>query len=389
MFDDPHLKGLPPEIFGDPDPESDTNKEKDDTEYCPLEAAVIDWGALVNVPLPERRFAWNPWLPASKVAILNAAGAVGKSLLALQIGVAYALGERLFGGETEGRPVLAVMGEDDLDETRRRISDICRKIGKRPHQIDGLHIIPDFGEPDMTLVRIDGRTGEIVPTKMGDRLVRLIEKKRPGLVILDNAAIMFAINENDRTEVTRCIGFLRSICHKYNTTILVICHNNKAGDFSGSTAWPNASRCRLSMTRNAIEGTTTLCRVKANYADNGEVTLKWEEGVFRCLDFESMSEVERIEAHAKLKEHCEIFLRALDKRNAQGRAMSEKSRAQNYAPREIVADDLNENATERELAAAMRALFNDGQIVAGMAVGKNKSRQTTYGIGRFDGAGDE
>jgi hypothetical protein len=69
---------------------------------------------------------------------------------------------------------------------------------------------------------------------------------------------------------------------------VLIGHNNRGGDFSGSTAWENRARSRIHMKRDRNEEgaeTIRLARPKANYADREEgVALEWHHGAYRCTD---------------------------------------------------------------------------------------------------------
>jgi hypothetical protein len=59
-----------------------------------------------------------------------------------------------------------------------------------------------------------------------------------------------------------------------------------------------------------------------------------------------------------------VFLAALDAATEQRRAVSDAPQARNYAPRFFVENDLAGDFIDKELAKAMRALFNDGGIIA-------------------------
>jgi RecA-family ATPase len=348
-----------------------------------LKAAAMDWQALAGRRPPRRRFAWNPWLPAVKVAVLNGSGAVGKTLLAQQLATAYALGRPLFGGETEGGPVLVIAAEDDHDECWQRQLDICARFGiDDPSKIDGLMIIPDFGAADMTLARIDP-TGKIMTTVVFEALRQTIAEHRPGLTVLDNAAILFAINECDRMQVTRCIGLLRSLCHEFETSILLLAHNNKTGDFSGSTAWENAVRSRLSMARNQDDPTiVTLRRPKANYAGTGETTMRWCQGSFRSVDEEVMTEGERLDALIERRAHADVFLAALDALTARYRNLSSRKNAANYAPKVMIECRLSKGLNQRQLEDAMELLLDEQRVEPDVRLWKGDNRHAKFGLAR-------
>ena len=90
-----------------------------------------------------------------------------------------------------------------------------------------------------------------------------------GLVMLDNSAKLFAVREGDRIGVTRCVGLLNAICEDFDTTAVLVAHDNKSGDYSGSTAWENCCRSRLHLTRDDDDGAIIMAMPKANYSATG------------------------------------------------------------------------------------------------------------------------
>ena len=330
---------------------------------------------------PPRRFAWEPWIPAGTVTLLHGFGGVGKSLLDQQIATAYALGVPLFGGATEGRSALVVAGEDSHDELWRRQIDICHRYGcKLSDLADKLHLLP-APHLDLTLAEAS-ENGSVTPTDNLDILKRQIEAQQAGLVVLDNSAKLFAIKEADRIAVTRCLNLLQGICHECGTSILLVAHNNKLGDFSGSTAWENACRSRLSLTRDEDAETLTLARPKANYAALGEVKIQWDNGSFRCDDEAGMSFAERLDAEQEKRRHATIFLNAIDVLTTQRRTISHNKRATNYAPKAITDANLASGLTANQLADAMELLFAENRIVGDAKVYERQNRSWASGIVR-------
>jgi RecA-family ATPase len=99
--------------------------------------------------------------------------------------------------------------------------------------------------------------------------------------------------------------FIKSVCAKLVReakeqgtvlTVLILAHPSQSGKasgegFSGSTAWNNAVRARLYLTRPDREGSTpdqrVLSKAKSNYSQTGggdEINLIWDRGVFRVLE---------------------------------------------------------------------------------------------------------
>jgi RecA-family ATPase len=350
-----------------------------------IDKATIDWDALADKgDPPPREFAWRPRIPRRRTTLFHGFGGVGKTLLAQQIGTAYSFGIELFGGATEAKRAMFVAGEDDHDEVWRRSVDICRRLSISLRDLAGKFHVIAVPHLDITLAEAD-QSGAVVVTKTLDVLRERIERFKPGLVILDNSAKLFAIKEGDRIGITRAVGHLDAICHDFDTTCLLIAHDNKAGDISGSTAWENACRSRLHLVRNDEDGSLELQMPKANYAAVGSnLTLRWDNWSFRAEDPALMTPGERLEADMKARANAQAFLDRLDKLTAQGRTVSHSPQAQNYAPK-VMAN--RSGAGRREIEAAMALLFEEGRIKANMPVGRRANRTPILGIGRVDGEG--
>jgi RecA-family ATPase len=351
-----------------------------------LDAAALDFRALADKEPPPRTFAWNPWIPARRTTLLHGFGGVGKSLLLQQILTAYALQMDLFGGATQGRPArpaLLLAGEDDHDEVWRRAIDICRRLGASLADLPGKVDILAVPHLDITLAAAN-EVGAVTPAPMLDVLRARIERTKPGLIGLDNSAKLFAIKEGDRIGITRAIGLLDAVCHDFDATIVLAAHDNKGGDFSGSTAWENACRSRLHLTSDSETGTTILEMPKANYAATGRLVLRWDAWSFRAEDPTLMTQGERLDADMKTRRNAQTFLAYLDKLTAQGRTVSHSPQAKNYAPKIMANGGAGPSA--RELAAAMELLFDEERIKAHQPVLKSTDRHYRLGIVRCGSA---
>ena len=64
------------------------------------------------------------------------------------------------------------------------------------------------------------------------------------LVVIDSLAASYASNENERGSVHEFLRSWDEWGRARDCATLFIAHTNKAGDFSGSTAWHNAVRTR-------------------------------------------------------------------------------------------------------------------------------------------------
>jgi RecA-family ATPase len=114
----------------------------------------------------------------------------------------------------------------------------------------------------------------------------------PGLVLLciDNAALVYAGEENDRTEVTQFMAALNGLASRLGIGIVLSTHKSKSTDgsplraASGSTAWINAARHVLDLQPESSGQGPCLTVIKSNCTKPGEkIPLVWINGVLTLL----------------------------------------------------------------------------------------------------------
>jgi RecA-family ATPase len=219
------------------------------------------------------------------------------------------------------------------------------------------------------LLATPNRNGLIKPTQLFAQLNAAACKVHPRLIVLDNSADVFGGNENDRAQVRQFIGILRGLAIAADTGVLLTSHPSLTGinsgtGLSGSTAWNASVRSRLWMRRATTdkdEEPDPELRVievmKSNYGPIGEtITVRWKDGVF--VPVATMGTLDRLAAE---KAADDLFLKLLDRFRDQGRNVSEKPAANNYAPK-MFATDPDGKGRRRDLADAMARLFSDRKI---------------------------
>jgi RecA-family ATPase len=170
-----------------------------------------------------------------------------------------------------------------------------------------------------------------------------------------------------RQFVQFCLGRLARLT---GGTVLACAHPSRAGQSSGtgesgSVQWDAAVRSRLYLYPPHKEANDDappvdpdarlLTRVKANYAPRDEtIELLWREGAFVVDDGILIDERPNAET---------LFLQLLDKRNQQGRPLSFKKNAGNYAPKEFAGmRSANWGYRVPDFREAMEQLFERGAI---------------------------
>jgi RecA-family ATPase len=327
-----------------------------------VELPVISAASFDGIAPPERYRIVRDMIPDRTVTIVAGDGGGGKTTLMLQLDVAIA-GERPWLGHSPdpGR-VLFVTAEDDEEEIHRRVYAIAKSLGVELSDLTELHIVPLAGR-DAVMGTAQGKSALIAPTAVFRGLGALVERIKPGLVVLDALAGVFAGEENARAQARQFIGLLRGLAIDHRLAVVLIAHPSLSGmasgsGTSGSTAWSNSVRARLYLERILDEGNREIdpdLRVlrlkKSNYGPVGlELRLRWQNGAF-VLDGDAGS-FDKLAADAKAER---VFIDLLVKFTDQGRDVCDTP-GHNYAPAEF-AEQGSEGLSRDTLKAAMKRLL--------------------------------
>ena len=345
--------------------------------------------------IPPRIWTVDDHIPANNVTLLSGEGAVGKSILAMQLGVVMALNA---GAENDrdwlgllpkGGGVLMITCEEDEDEARRRLEDICQHYHARRSDLVKAFFLCSWVNRETTiLAALDKRSDSLKMTELYDRTFVTVQQLRPRLIILDTAADLFGGSEINRNHTRQFIAYMRALAlgARNDASVLMLTHPSLEGirsgsGLSGSTAWHNSVRSRCVMKKFSATKSTNkkggdpgdeepdadpdLRQIewrKNNYGPAQEtVTVRWQRGVYVVAGtVQTLSQ--------QLRERsCEaVFLDMLRKRNAQQRPVSDRPGV-NFAPA-VFADTDEARAvvprvTSREFSKAMERLFNSGAIL--------------------------
>jgi len=256
----------------------------------PLPFAVVPFADLATVEPAPPAYVWEGLVPAGHVTLLSAHGGTGKSLIALMLAVAVALGLPLFGIPTRRGVVAFYSGEDGAGLLRYRLRLVCRAMGARVEDLAGWLFILDATDDDPTLfaeVTAGGRReGMTTATYAGLRDFATLHAV--SLLVVDNASDAFDASEIDRARVRGFMRALARLARERDAGVLLLAHVDKGtsrGDrgpnsegYSGSTAWHNSARSRLFMARDK-DGALTLEHQKHNLGKLREpLRLLWPEG---------------------------------------------------------------------------------------------------------------
>jgi RecA-family ATPase len=318
---------------------------------------------------PPRPWLVSDMLPDLTVTMISGDGGTGKSLLALQLGVATAAARDWIGTLPEPGGVVYVSAEDDVDEIHRRLIDITAASGIGLNDLGDFHLVPLAGK-DAVLAQPDRRSDVTMPTALWQSLVAKVQLLAPRLLILDNLADIFAGNENSRPQARQFIGMLRGLAIEHRLAVLIIAHPSLTGlssgsGTSGSTAWSNSVRSRLYLDRAKAEDgdepdpdLRVLRVMKSNYGPNGsEVRMRWDRGRFK-LEGGGSGTFDRAAADQRADR---VFLALLRRFAGEGRDVSDK-RSPSFAPAVFAKQPDSEGCGKGMLEKAMDRLLASKQI---------------------------
>jgi RecA-family ATPase len=343
---------------------------EDDTSTADAPLSFCDIAAWAEREPPPRAWAVLERFPLRNVALFSGEGAIGKSILMLQLGVAHVLGRDWLDTMPEPGPFLYLNAEEEDDELHRRLADVAAHYGVSLVELkNDLHIL-GLASKDAVLGYPD-RDGLVQPTPLFHKLKEAACDMRPKLIGLDTSADIFAGNENDRSQVRQFIGLLRSMAIAADAAVILCAHPSITGidrnsGLSGSTAWHNSVRARAYMrpirTDDGIEPDKALRQIeymKSNYGPIANtVTVRWKAGVF-VIEPKAGS-LEKLADDAKAND---LFLQLLARFERQGRNVG-ASKGTSYAPA-LFADEPEAKSAglnSKTLAETMRRLFAENRI---------------------------
>ncbi|MBC9071831.1 AAA family ATPase [Thauera sp. CAU 1555] len=253
----------------------------------PVRVPIAD---LFDVAPPTPQCWIDPLVPERNVTLLGAHGGVGKTNLALQMGVCIAAELPFMGKPTRRGRVVFYSGEDPKEVIRWRLATICRHLAVDPRDLEDWLIVLDATEADPTLY-----------TELFDAGLRVglttaaythLQSFEADVFIIDNASDAFDADENSRARVRGFIRALSNLVRKRAGAVILLAHIDKAAargfagseGYSGSTAWHNSVRSRLLLSEQ--EGDLVLEHPKFNLGKKADpIRMEWASGgVLQLVD---------------------------------------------------------------------------------------------------------
>ncbi|WP_407146348.1 AAA family ATPase [Bradyrhizobium sp. ORS 86] len=200
--------------------------------------------------IPPREFVYGKHLIRKFASAKFAAGATGKSALALVEAIAMATGRSLLGIAPRKRcRVWYWNGEDPREETERRIAAICLHYGVTSDELEGWLFVDSGREQEIVIAKQNPKTGASIAGPLVKSLVDTILDNEIDVLIIDPFVSCHRVTENDTMAMELVAKKWTAIADQTNTAIELIHHTRKTGgaeatveDGRGAVALLNAVR---------------------------------------------------------------------------------------------------------------------------------------------------
>jgi RecA-family ATPase len=332
-------------------------------EPQPQIQGILDPLSWHGLPAPPRQWLVAGLIPLHNVTMLAGDGGLGKSLLVQQLVTACALDRDWINRPVKACKAIGLFCEDDRDELWRRQEDICRLYDVEHGDLEHLKFLSRVAMNNL-LIEFASQFEAGVPTAFYGLVREFALDFGAQIVVLDSLHDLFGGNENSRPQARQFIGLLRELAIAIDGAVILTAHPSLSGrdkgtGESGSTAWSNAVRSRLYLTRLPDDEMPSpdkrlLTSKKSNYSALAEdVGLTWRDGVFVA------DEVPTGVFAGIAKDRAErVFIECLAELTERGSNVSDSRNAANYAPKIMTAMPQARGCRRRDLEGAMHRLFH-------------------------------
>lgn len=336
----------------------------------------LDMSTWDSTPTPARQWYVLDHIPSRQPTLISGEGAIGKSILLLQLLAASSLSKPWIGTLCpKPGPTIYLGAEDEQDEIWRRLADILDYYGaKFSDLIAGGFKALAYAGKDAVLAEFD-RNGRIRPTALFQDLYAEAVALRPSAIVIDTVSDVFLGDEIKRDQVRQFGSLMRKLAIDADTAAIISSHPSLSGmksgsGLSGSTQWHNTVRARAYFRKPTSEddegdetkpddGRRELHFLKNQFGPLGHrIPLRWSNGLW--LPPASPSEDAKAAAAEQMDE---LFLGLLRRFAEQGRNVTDKQ-SPSYAPARFAEqpEAKKAKASSKTMAAAMERLLTAGKI---------------------------
>ena len=330
---------------------------------------------------PDLMFAIAGLMPVGMTTLFVAQGGSGKTLLGQTALTCVAAGLPFLGRDVLPGLAIGLLLEDPDEVLHLRQARINQALGVDYDELAGRLFILPAPEAGLVLWRSGRPTPALAAIEA--QLAAVAELR---VVVIDNVALVFAGDENNRVEVSQFMAALNGMARRLGVALVLITHASKSTDgtalrvASGSTAFVNSARSVIELKPADGDNPPRLKVVKANHAETGqEIELEWREGVLVQAGAAAGGFVASIDKRNREREADETFLKCLTEIIGQGRHVNEASNSGTYAPKVFARLPFAAGTSKRALEDAMHRLFSAGKIEIGPS-GKRSNGAIRSGI---------
>ena len=208
----------------------------------------------------------------------------GKSSLAMQLMIKWALGQAVFGLEP-AKPLksLLIQAENDAGDLAEMKTGV----------FNGLNLSEDEQDEACKNIRVSQESSKTGPTLCFEVLDPLLEKHKPDILWIDPALAYLGGDMNNQKDVGAFLrNHLAPLIIKHNCAVIIIHHTNKISkdpekqmtDFTyigaGSAEWSNWSRAIIALNKTDVDNLYELiaakrgARLRWKAADGNSPTMK-------------------------------------------------------------------------------------------------------------------
>jgi RecA-family ATPase len=343
--------------------------------HSPIKTEPLRWldmSSWDHTSIPERKWAIRDRVPLKQAGLFSGEGGTGKSIIELQKNVAHVAAKDWLGSMPERGPAFYLGAEDDQEEIHIRLAAIAKHYDVTFKELTdgGLHVLPLLGK-DATLCAVT-KGGNVEVTNLYRQLYEAAGDIKPKNISIDTLSRAFAGNEIDRVQVYAFAMHMQALAMVAGGSVTILSHPslqgiNSGSGLSGSTAWHGAFRFRQYLKgvkpgdgEQPDNDLRELEFKKNQYGPRGEsIVLRYQRGLF--LPEAGISDLDKAARTAAVED---VFMELLGRFAVEGRNVSDKPNAPNYAPTAFAKEGeaRKYRLKKPEMEQAMRDLFRVQKI---------------------------
>lgn len=190
------------------------------------------------VEIPHTEYLVSGFIPCGTVAGLSGDGGTFKTYTMLDLAVCISTGKDWIGRKVKKSPVLIIDEESGHNRLLFRLQQTMKGHGLTPKDKPEIYFYSKNGFNADNAEHLNILKGALLATKAG-------------LVVMDSLAAITPDNdENNSKAMRKPLDTLQTVAQEFNTTIGIIHHNNKNGNYRGATGIRDSVEYHFTVTRS-------------------------------------------------------------------------------------------------------------------------------------------